>query len=141
MASRRKKIKYLSFQVGTSWFALPIASIEGVAPSAEMVAIPGNASRVSLGIVYVLGQLMTVVDIAPLFNLGSLRDAQQFLVFQRGRDYYAVRVTAVGDIIDGSQAREVRKSAVSCAQRSVTHRKRTIRLLDHELLIRDYVCK
>ena len=89
----------LTFQVGERWFAVPLATVEGTGSLPSVTAIPGNASRVFLGLSYVLGQIMSVIDIAPLFNLGSRLSAKDLLILKYEGYYYAIIVSVVGEIL------------------------------------------
>ncbi|OGY91382.1 MAG: hypothetical protein A3B30_02545 [Candidatus Komeilibacteria bacterium RIFCSPLOWO2_01_FULL_52_15] len=73
--------------------------VEGVAALPEIVAVPGTNSRIMLGLAYIVGQIMTVVDIAPLFNRGATEHARQVLIVQADGEYYAIKADSVGSVI------------------------------------------
>ena len=130
----------LTFQVGERWFAIPLATVEGTGSLSSVTALPGNTSRVFLGLSYVLGQLMSVVDIAPLFNLGSRLSAKDLLILKYEGYYYAIIVSVVGEILTRPTIRAVRAMQGDAVLGVSVQKKRRIIVLDVPGLITRHVC-
>ncbi|OGY90706.1 MAG: hypothetical protein A3B31_02580 [Candidatus Komeilibacteria bacterium RIFCSPLOWO2_01_FULL_53_11] len=130
----------LTFQVGERWFAVPLATVEGTGSLPSVTAIPGNASRVFLGLSYVLGQIMSVIDIAPLFNLGSRLSAKDLLILKYEGYYYAIIVSVVGEILTRPAVRPVRTVQSDAVLGVNVQKKRRIIVLDVPGLITRHVC-
>ena len=130
----------LTFQVGERWFAVPLATVEGTGSLPSITALPGNTSRVFLGLSYVLGQLMSVVDIAPLFNLGSRLPAKDLLILKHEGYYYALIVSVIGEILTRPIVRPVRTMQNDAVLGATVQKKRRVLVLDVPALITRRVC-
>ena len=140
MASTQKQISVIYFEIQGSWFAVPLENVEGVASIPEIVAVPGNASRVFVGVAYILGQIMSVVDCAPLFNLGNSDRKSQCLIVQLDKEYYGIMVHHVGKIVSDPPLKKIAQPETGIAQTSFEHNDKKIILLDIHELIGRHVC-
>ncbi len=140
MGSIRQKMSAVCFEVQGDWFAISLGMIEGVAALPEIIAVPGNQSRIFVGLAYVLGQIVSVVDIAPLFNLGTARDANELLILQVASEYYALRVRTVGGIVSNAKLTAIKKTLNESARATLWYGKKKAKLIDVETLVKKYVC-
>lgn len=140
MGSLKQRSSFLCFEVSGKRCALPLAMVEGVASLPEIVAIPGLNSRVVAGLGYILGQIMTVVDIAPLCNLGRTEHARDVLVVQWQGEYYALKINAVGSVVSGPRLQKSKHPISEVAEFSFKDRDENVTVLDGAGLIQRYIC-
>ncbi len=140
MATIKKITTLLPFTIQDRWYALPVDQVDGVTALAQITTIPGNRSRSVLGLGYMLGQLMTVVDCAPIMNLGVSRNANQAVIVRHEGAYYAIRVEKVGQLIANPRMADFKKPLLACTLRYTDHQKRKITIIDIPKLITTYIC-
>jgi chemotaxis signal transduction protein len=140
MASVKKSITLLPFTIQDRWYALPVEQVEGVTPLSPITSIPGNKSRVLLGLGYMLGQLMTVVDSGPSMNLGISRNARQAIITKHAGAYYALIAGQVGQLIVNPKVVAFKRPLVSFTTEYTDYQKKKITLIDIEKFIEEYLC-
>lgn len=129
-----------AFSVKQDAFALPLDIMEGVAPVSQVVPVPGNRSRVFIGIAYLQGQLVSIIDIAPLENKGSSSDAKDVVMFRWNKDYYGIFAHETIGVIAKPQLKRRSTSKTELWQQECEYRKRSVALMDVEKLITEHVC-
>mgnify|MGYP003392758570 CR=1 FL=1 len=139
-AKKSNSQRFVPFRSNDRWYAVAIEAVEGVVATPEVIVIPGNASRVLVGLAYASGQLLTVLDIAPLDNHTRNHQAPQLLIIKVATDYYAVLADEVAPIIAPSQAPATVRHPLLAAQ--VHDAQRTIGIIDCQRLVTQHaICK
>lgn len=129
-----------AFAVKQGAFALPLDSMEGVVPVTQVVPVPGNRSRVFIGIAYLQGQLVSIIDVAPLENKGSSTDAKDVVMFRWNREYYGIFAHEIIGVIAKPHQKRSGTSKSGLWQQECEYRKRSVVLVDVEKLITEHVC-
>lgn len=120
----------LPFQINDRWFAVSVSVIEGVGQKPAITLIPGNKSRVLVGLAYLFGELMTAIDLGALLNLGSSRRASQMVIIRSELGYFALLADEVGSLIHRPQVRTYKKPLFACANEYFDHAKKKITVID-----------
>ncbi len=131
----------LPFTINDRWYALPVDQVEGVTRLSQSTSIPGNRSRALVGLGYMLGQLMTVVDCAPIMNIGVSRGAEQVIITRHQGAYYALLAGQIGQIIASPKLVPYKRPLTSCTQYYVDYQKKKITRIEVARLIEDCLCK
>lgn len=134
MGRIQTKESLITFELSGEWFALPLNIVEGVARLPEVIAVPGNVSRVLCGIAYILGQIMGVIDCLPILNKKPLGQVKDVLVIRINEHYYALKVSQVGSIVTRPALISTKKSTVQFMKSSFIQEKRTVTVLNVETL-------
>ena len=140
MGTIKKKYSLICCEVNGSRFAVSLDMIEGVAQLPDVVAVPTNTSRVFRGVAYILGQLMSVVDIAPLFNLGTATSARQVLILQIEGEFYALAVDTIGDIVSVPELTKYQHALSPAAPHYIEVKKNKIPVLESMIVMQRFVC-
>ena len=96
---------HVQVRVGTELYALPVAHVLEVGEMRHLTAAPG-ASRATLGVCNLRGDLLAVFDLATVLGLPRSEAPQRLLVAERGgtRAGFAVdEVTDVGELPEADQ--------------------------------------
>lgn len=140
MKTRRNTSSILPFEVSGRLLAIPIRAVEGVAKLPEIVSLPGNTSRVRLGISYILGKIMVVIDLAPLVNSGNSSRAREVVVIFFEGGYYAFLADSVRGIISPSAIQRPAKNFGGVIEGIATHEKQKFFILSPQVVIHYHVC-
>jgi chemotaxis signal transduction protein len=141
--NKTKKATYeplFAFTVNGASYAMRLGSVEGITKQSDVVPVPGNKSRSFLGLSYLMGQLVSIIDIAPLMNTGAARKTGDVLLFRYEKEYYGILIDSVIGVLEKPSAKHLReKQAISrsyCA-----HGKIKIYIVDIQKLIVEYICR
>jgi chemotaxis signal transduction protein len=99
---------HVQVRVGTELYALPVVRVLEVGEMRALTVAPG-ASRATLGICNLRGDLLPVFDLATVLGLPRSEDPQRMLVAERGgtRAGFAVdEVTDVDELPEADQEAE-----------------------------------
>ncbi|MBI4090466.1 MAG: chemotaxis protein CheW [Candidatus Komeilibacteria bacterium] len=129
-----------AFTVKQGAYALPLDSMEGVTPASQVVPVPGNRSRVFVGIAYLQGQLVSIIDVAPLDNKGSSSDAKDIVMFRWNKEYYGILAHETIGVIAKPHVKRSSTPKTGLWQQECVYRKRSIALVDVQKLITEHVC-
>lgn len=140
MGRIKSKYSVLTFQTQDQWFGIRLDLVEGVATFPELVAVPGNNSDVYLGLSYVLGQIMPVIDVATIFKLKKLSRVKDVIVLRFNHEYYAIEVSNIGDIISRPMVKKSAKTFKGLATTYAAEKNRKTIIINIEDLLEQYVC-
>lgn len=131
---------FFGFSVKQGAYALPLDIMEGVTPMSRIVPVPGNRSRVFMGIAYLQGQLVSIIDLAPLNNKGSSSGAKDVVMFRWNKEYYGICADEIIGIIANPQVKLRSTRTPDLWQQECIYRKRSVVLVNVDKLITQHVC-
>ena len=133
-------IGVLSFEIAGLWFGIRLNLIEGVSPLGEVVTVPGGTPQAFVGLTYLMGHLMVVIDMG-FVSLRAMPASKDVVIFKQGNEYFAIKIGRVGSVLSATQTVKEKNEFDEILECVVEEKGMKVHVIEVSQLVRRHVCR